>query len=201
MGRAQQRATAPNLTRRSPRRNRDVPDTRQPTTRRRSAPWQCETVPIRKLAPLPRSVARDRGVRVDDVRHVDHAHAVGAVGAVKDERPPARARAARSASAYSRSGGRERPAARSARVRARRRLDAVDRAHPLGEADVVRAVLAGALPGHVGRGEERLRPHGAVGPALPRARREPVGHEMRHERRGHDRVVARLAGSPTAAVR
>src|SRR6476660_7839605 len=31
------------------------------------------------------AAGRDRGVRVDDIRHVDHADAMGAVGAVKDE--------------------------------------------------------------------------------------------------------------------
>ena len=91
-----------------------------------------------------------------------------AVGAARLRAPRAHARERR----------RQRPAARATRLRTARRLDAVDRAHPLREADVVGAVVARALPRHrrQRRRAARCRPRArATGRAHARPANPPSG--------------------------
>src|SRR2546425_320663 len=86
------------------------------------------------------------------------------------------------------------PGARTADRRADGGLDAVRRAEPVRKGDVAGVVGRGGAA--VVRRAKRSRDgcHGdrALGPALARARQDPLKHEVRHQRRGDD-VVLRLA--------
>ena len=146
------------------------PTRRQPTTRRERT-MAVRHRADRKLRPRRVSAAcAIARVRVDHVGRVEHADAVGAMGAVKDERLDATSsvvsRLARHVLAH---GDREAPVARTARVRALARLDAVDRTRPLGEADVVRAIRRPrAARGRPAR--SRSGPSARRGPAIGHAR-------------------------------
>src|SRR4051812_48136521 len=88
------------------------------------------------------------------------------------------------------------PRASTTCVRTDARLDAIDGARPLREAHVVWTVSGRTLPGRLRFRREGARADVAIGPARARAIANPFEHEMRHERRRHDRVVAR--GHPIA---
>src|SRR3954463_7352242 len=83
------------------------------------------------------------------------------------------------------------PRANTACVRTDARLDAIDGARPLREAHVVRTVSGRTLPWRWRFRRECARADVAIRPARPRPIANPFEHEMLHERRRHDRVVAR----------
>src|SRR5688500_16779305 len=111
---------------------------------------------------------RHQKIGGDDVARVEHADTVCPVGAVEYAGPVQLLSGSLALMHEGLDCGWHAPAPRPAGVRTTRRLDAVDRAHPLGEAHVLRAVAACFRPGHARSDFERPSPNGPVRPPAPR---------------------------------
>ena len=125
----------------------------------------------------------NQGISGHDIGDIEHTDAVGAVRHRK-ERWAGQTFPCRIVP----NSDRQRPVTRTLCVRAGRRLNAIRRTHPGGEADIMDAIWRCPFPGRRRHRRERPRRDLAIRPPRFRTITDPLIHEVRHEWRRDDRV-------------